>query len=82
MKPDMLQHMFDYLKSFMIENYWEDAVKEQSRAIFTTICVMGDIVADTSLCDDLLFELWSDAAIGYLDVDYDEFKYYMAELIV
>ena len=82
MKPDMLNEMFDYLKSFMIESYWEDAAKEQSRAIFTTICLMGDIRVDTSGCDNLLHELWSDAAIGDLGVDYDEFENYMVGLIV
>ena len=82
MKPDMLNEMFDYLKSFMIESYWEDAAKEQSRAIFTTICLMGNIDVDTSTCDNLLHELWSDAAIGDLGVDYDEFEDYMVELIV
>lgn len=82
MKPDMLNEMFDYLKSFMIESYWEDAAKEQSRAIFTTICLMGNIDADTSTCYNLLHELWSAAAIGDLGVDYDEFEDYMVELIV
>ena len=82
MKPDMLNEMFDYLKSFMIESYWEDAAKEQSRAIFTTICLMGNIDVDTSTCYNLLHELWSAAAIGDLGVDYDEFEDYMVELIV
>ena len=82
MKPDMLNQMFDYLKSFMIESYWEDAAKEQSRAIFTTICLMGDIDADTYVCCNLLHELWSAAAIGDLGVDYDEFERYMIGLIV
>ena len=82
MKPDMLNEMFDYLKSFMIESYWEDAAKEQSRAIFTTICFMGNIDVDTSTCDNLLHELWSAAAIGDLGVDCDEFEDYMVELIV
>ena len=81
MKPDMLNEMFDYLKSFMIESYWEDAAKEQSRAIFTTICLMGNIDADTYVCCNLLHELWSAAAIGDLGVDYDEFERYMVAFV-
>ena len=82
MKLDMLNEMFDYLKSFMIESYWEGTAKEQSRAIFTTICLMGYIDADTSACCNLLHELWSSAAIGDLGVGYDEFERYMVKLIV
>lgn len=82
MKPDVMQHVFNRLKSFMIESCWEDVAKEQSRAIFTTICLIGHIDADTSVCDNLLRQLWSDAAIGDLGVDYEEFKDYMVELIV
>lgn len=80
---DMLNKMFEYLKSFMIENYWEDTYsKKQSKAMFTTICLIGNIDADTNVCDSILFELWSSAAIGDCGVDYDEFESYMIDLIV
>lgn len=83
MNNSNLNEMYDWLKSFMRESFWNDEnVPEQTRAIFTTICLMDDIIADTSGCDTLLRELWHEASLKDVDVSYDEFEDYMVELIV
>ena len=39
----MKNKLLDYLFDFMIQENWENKnVKEQARAIFTTICCIGD----------------------------------------
>lgn len=78
----MKNELFNYLKSFMIGSNWEDGnTAEQIRAIFTTICFVGNIDADTSECDNMLLTLYDVAAIEDI-VDYDEFESFMVELIV
>ena len=48
MKNELLNYLIDY----MIQENWENKnVKEQARAIFTTICCVGNIEADTKECD-------------------------------
>ena len=82
MKPDMFNHMFDFLKEFMLCNSWIGVVPEQARAIFTALCLMGDIRADTSGCDNLLWELYRDCAMEDTEMSYDEFENFMVGLIV
>ena len=83
MKPDMLNHMFDFLKEFMLCNSWDNGnVPQQAMAMFTAICVMGDIEADTSGCDNLLWELYRDCAMEDTEMSYDEFVNFMVGLIV
>ena len=78
----MKNELFNYLKSFMIESCWLDGnTAEQARAIFTTLCFVGNIDADTSECDNILIELYDET--GMEDVmRFDEFEYFMVELVV
>ena len=83
MNVSEFEKMFSYLKSFMLECEWEyKPFQEQARAIFTTICLMDNIDADTSTCDNMLMELWSEAALKDAGVDFYEFENYMVGLIV
>lgn len=83
MKPDMLNHMFNFLKEFMLCNSWDNGnVPQQAIAIFTTICVMGDIEADTNICDNMIEELYRDCRMVDVDMSYDDFYNFMVTWIV
>ena len=78
MKNELLNYLIDY----MIQENWENKnVKEQARAIFTTICCVGNIEADTKECDEILSTLYWRSALGEL-IEYEEFEDFMLELIV
>ena len=78
----MKKELRKYLEQFLIQNNWDDEyAKEQARAIFTTVCLMENIDADTSKCDSILAHLFVKAAIDDI-VSYDEFENYMVKLIV
>lgn len=78
----MKQELFNYLEQFMIQSNWEyDNVQEQSRAIFTTICLMCNIDADTKECDDMLKSLYWRSALEEL-IEYEEFERFMLKLVV
>lgn len=84
----MKKELLTYLEQFMIQNDWCDKyTKEQARAIFTTICLVGNIDADTAECDGILSYMYD--AAGVVEVsdfddlaEYDDFKNYMLALIV
>jgi hypothetical protein len=78
----MKQEMFNYLKSFMVGSDWNNGnTAKQARAMFTTICFVGNIDADTSECDNMLHELYNESGMENF-VEYDDFESYMVELIV
>lgn len=78
----MKNELFNYLKSFMIESGWHDGnTAEQVRAIFTTLCFVGNIDADTAECDRLLHILYNESDMECI-IDYDDFESYMITLIV
>ena len=78
MKNELLNYLIDY----MIQENWENKnVKEQARAIFTTICCIGNIKADTKECDEMLDALYWRSALEEL-IEYEEFESFMLELIV
>lgn len=78
MKNELLNYLIDY----MIQENWENKnVKEQARAIFTTICCVGNIEADTKECDEILSVLYWRSVLGEL-IEYEEFEDFMLELIV
>ena len=78
MKNELLNYLIDY----MIQENWENKnVKEQARAIFTTICCVGNIEADTKECDEILSTLYLMSDLEYL-IEYEEFEDFMLELIV
>lgn len=79
----MKNELFNYLEDFMIQNNWLDEyMPKQARAIFTTICLVENIDADTAACDNMLLELYNKADIECCDISYDDFEEYMIELIV
>lgn len=72
--------IYEKLKAFMCTHSWPDAkVPEQARALFTAVCFVGDIEADTAPCDTMLRELYGGENIY---VSFDTFESYMCELIV
>jgi len=78
----MTHELFNYLKSFMLESGWHDGnTARQARAIFTTICFVGNIDADTAKCDNMLHTLYNETGMEDF-VEYDDFESFMIELIV
>lgn len=72
-----------YLNQFLIQENWLDEnVSEQARALFTSWCLMEDIAADTRKCDEALLMLYDNAALESVDITYDEFENFMIGLIV
>ena len=79
----MSKEIFKCLKNHMISNYWDDTnIKEQARAMFTTICIMEDLEADTNVCDNMLLELYTSSALEELDISYEEFENFMVKHII
>lgn len=79
----MKNELFNYLENFMIQNNWLDEyTPKQARAIFTTICLIGNIDADTAVCDNMLLKLYNKADMECCDISYDDFEKFMIELIV
>ena len=78
----IIEAVYKHLKSFMIQSNWLDNnTPEQARAMFTSICLMGDISPDTSVCDNMLLELYNDSNMESVDISYDDFDFYMCELL-
>lgn len=78
----MKNELFNYLKSFMVGSEWNNGnTAEQARAMFTTLCFVGNIDADTMDCDIILRMLYDASAMEYV-MAYDEFESFMIELIV
>ena len=78
MKNELLNYLIDYM---IQENCENKNVKEQARAIFTTICCVGNIEADTKECDEILSTLYWRSDLEYL-IEYEEFEDFMLELIM
>lgn len=79
----IVETIYKRLKMFMIESNWLDGnTPEQARALFITLCFIGDIRPDTANCDNILLELYNDSEMKSIDISYDEFDLYMCELLV
>lgn len=79
----IVETIYKQLKMFMVQSNWlDDNIPEQARALFTTLCFMGGIDADTSTCDNMLLELYNDSDMESIGISYDEFDLYMCELLV
>lgn len=79
----MKNELFKYLEDFMIQNNWIDEYTPQrARAIFTTLCLVENIDADTADCDNMLLKLYNKADMESIDISYEDFENYMVELIV
>lgn len=75
--------LLGYLKRFMMQSEWDDEhVANQVRAIFTTLCLTRGIVADTSICDTILNELYCLPPLQSADITYENFENFMLQLIV
>lgn len=73
------------LDDIILENNWDSETlqtKEQSRALFTAICYLDDIIADTKPCDDYLWYLYHLGDLYKNDVDWFDFQNFMVGLIV
>lgn len=46
------------------------------------LCIMGDVEADTSVCDNILLELYNDLGMQNIDVQYNDFEDFMVGLMV
>lgn len=82
----MKHELFNYLKSFLMENSIEEEwmnehTLKQARAIFTTMCLIGYIDADTVECDNILLRLYNETDVRLI-MSYDNFEMFMVELIV
>lgn len=78
-----LDNLVMYLKNLMTQSNWDDEhTKDWARSIFTTICLCGNIDADTDRCDGMLRELYAAANIEDVDISYDEFENFMLAYIV
>ena len=81
--------LYKYLREY-VEDHCRNFVKEsyricpntmnQARAIFTTICMLEDIEADTFLSDNMLLDLYS--LLEHTDFTQEEFENFMLEDIV
>lgn len=79
----IVKKIYKRLKMFMIQSNWLDEnIPEQARALFTTLCFMGGIDADTSICDKMLLDLYNDSGMESIEISYDKFDLYMCELLV
>ena len=81
-KLKLFKDTLNFLESFMTTQDWcDENIPEQSRAIFTTLCIIGKLEADTSQSDSILKVLYQKAALDRV-IEYDEFENFMYELIV
>lgn len=75
--------IYKRLKMFMLQSNWlDDNTLEKARTLFTTLCFMGGIDADTSICNNMLLELYNDSDMESIDISYDKFENYMVKLII
>lgn len=82
------ESVLGYLMRFLKANQGTDSsldvrcVREQARALFTTVCMMGNIDADTAACDRILAQMWEAVSKDGHFTDREYFFNYMLELIV
>lgn len=75
--------IYKRLKMFMLQSNWlDDNTSEKARTLFTTLCFMGGIDADTSICNNMLLELYNGQDMESIDISYDKFENYMVKLII
>lgn len=77
----MKEKLVTYLQEFIAENNWdEDHVPEQARAIFTTLCFAGGVDPDTKEADYILQMLYQ--SVTEKIIPYEAFQNFMLELVV
>ena len=69
-----------YIDEFVADNDWYSGeTAKQTRAFFTTLCFIGNVIADTMECDKLLAEIYNESNC---DMPYEDFEQFMIKLIV
>ena len=83
MENIMLNELYTKLKYFMITENWysNENIPRQARAMFVTICIVGDFEADTSVTDNMLLDLYCSTGIEDL-MEFEDFENFMYEHIV
>jgi hypothetical protein len=77
----MKEKLKEYLFAFMAECDWDnDKIPEQARALFTTLCFVGNIDVDTAECDRILYDLYRKSAIEG-QIEFEKYDLFMCELI-
>ena len=81
----MMKELFGRLKQFVAEHgcdwYSNENIPQQARAMFVTICMVGDIEADTCIADNILLDLYYNTGLENL-MKYEDFENFMYEYIV
>ena len=78
----MKEEILEYLEQFMFHTNWDDEnTPEQARSLFTTICLMENIDADTSECDKILSHLYWLSELEEI-IEYEDFVNFMVKDIV
>lgn len=77
----MKEKLVTYLQEFIAENNWdENNVPEQARAIFTTLCFAGGVDPDTKEADYILQMIYQ--SVTEKIIPYEAFQNFMLELVV
>lgn len=79
METRTYKELFQALNDVLDRGWLGINEKEQLRAIFTTLCMVYELQADTAQCDDIIDILYD---IAVCDLSYRDFYNYMVELIV
>lgn len=81
---ELINEILKYLEQFIKQSdCWDNHYARQTRAIFTTLCLIGNIDADTKVCDDILSRLY-EMRVSACETEetYEDFENFMLELIV
>lgn len=76
----MKEKLSRYLHDFLIENCWDYKIPEQARALFTTLCFVGNIDAGTAECDRILNNIYYECGLEE-QILFDDFDLFMCGLI-
>lgn len=66
--------------TMLVELFMEDLTKEQFRAVWTTYCLMLDLIPDTAEYDNKLLEIYND--YWNFSGSYEQYDLFMGELLV
>ena len=73
---DLKEFIIDFINEccdlFSTTDEVSELWSEQARCIFTTWCLVNDVDADTSTCDEMIICLYENI-IDTIDIGYDDF---------
>lgn len=76
------EKFLNYICDFMKSGGWEDCnIKDQTRALFTSYCLIFGIDADTHICDISLKSIYDTGRLEEF-VNYEEYERFMIQYIV